>query len=265
MILIIFFISGLIIGSFLNVIIYRLRIFDDILGRSHCPHCKNKIRWYDNIPLLSFVLLGAKCRDCEGKISWQYPLVEFFTGVVFALTAYYFFDIANLGTLWETGFYLIVFSLLMVLLTYDWLYMEVPILIFWIILGVIGVNLIFVSMGEWGAVSSLGDYTFLNKILGGLVAWFFFFCLVYFSREKWMGWGDVYVGFLVGLILGWPSVLLGLMLAFTLGAVYALILLAGKKVGLKTEVPFIPFLVSGLIGTVFLTEQFPLWMNYFYF
>ena len=134
MILIIFFISGLIIGSFLNVIIYRLRIFDDILGRSHCPHCKNKIRWYDNIPLLSFVLLGAKCRDCEGKISWQYPLVEFFTGVVFALTGYYFFDSANLTTLWETGFYLIIFSLLIVLLTYDWLYMEVPILIFWIIL-----------------------------------------------------------------------------------------------------------------------------------
>ncbi|MEF3692399.1 MAG: prepilin peptidase [Candidatus Moraniibacteriota bacterium] len=265
MIFIIFFIGGLIIGSFLNVIIYRLRIFDDILGRSHCPHCKSKIRWYDNIPLLSFVLLRAKCRDCEGKISWQYPLVEFFTGVVFALTGYYFFDSADLSTLWETGFYLIIFSLLMVLLTYDWLYMEVPILIFWIILGAIAVNLIFVFWGEWEVVSNFWDYTFLNNILGGFVAWLFFFSLVFFSKEKWMGWGDVYVGLLVGLILGWPSVLLGLMLAFTLGAIYALILLAGKKVGLKTEVPFIPFLVAGVVVGIFLTEQIPLWADYFYF
>lgn len=261
----IFFIFGLIIGSFLNVIIYRLRIFDTILGRSHCPHCKSQIRWYDNIPLFSFILLGAKCRDCEGKISWQYPLVEFFTGVVFALTGYYFFDIGSFSAVWETGFYLIVFSLLIVLLTYDWFYMEMPVLIFWIILGVIAINLINVSMWELRLGFQFTELSLINYMIGGFLAWLFFFCLVFFSKEKWMGWGDVYIGLLVGLILGWPSVLLGLMSAFTLGAVYALILLAGKKVGLKTEVPFIPFLVSGLIIGIFLTEQFPSWMSYFYF
>jgi leader peptidase (prepilin peptidase)/N-methyltransferase len=81
--IIIFFILGLIIGSFLNVVVYRLNLAESILGRSQCPHCKAKVRWYDNVPLLSFVLLGAKCRDCGEKISWQYPILEFFTGVVF--------------------------------------------------------------------------------------------------------------------------------------------------------------------------------------
>jgi prepilin signal peptidase PulO-like enzyme (type II secretory pathway) len=263
MVFLIFFIIGLIIGSFLNVIIYRLRIFDTILGRSNCPHCKSQIRWYDNVPLLSFILLGAKCRDCEGKISWQYPMVEFFTGIIFALVGIYFFDANSFMSLWETVFYLIVLALLIVLLTYDWLYMEVPILIFWIILGILGVNLVLISYLEMNAGLNIGLISLWDNLIGGFVAWLLFFSLVFFSKEKWMGWGDVYVGLLAGLILGWPNIFLGLLLSFSMGAVYSGFLILRKKGDMKTAVPFVPFLVMGIILTIFITKEFPLLMSYF--
>lgn len=262
MILLIFFILGLIIGSFLNVVIYRLRLLDTIMGRSHCPHCATQIKWYDNIPLLSFVLLGAKCRDCRGQISWQYPVVEFFTGIVFALVGRYFFNFADMFGLWETSFYLIIFSLFLVLLVYDWLYLEVPIFIFWLILSIVVINLGFVAANEisWGL--EFGQLSFIYNLIGGFVAWLFFFCLVFFSKERWMGWGDVYVGLLVGLILGWPSVLLGLLLSFTVGAVYSLILIGMKKTTLKSQIPFVPFLAIGMMLAIFITREFPMIMDY---
>ena len=265
MIVVIFFVSGLIIGSFLNVIVYRLRLVDTILGRSNCPHCSSQIRWYDNIPLLSFILLRAKCRDCEGKISWQYPLVEFSTGVIFVLVSRYFFNFIDLASLWETGFYLIIFSLLIILLVYDWQYMEVPILIFWITLGILLVNFIFISWQEIGMGVGVHSLSVTYDLVGGFVAWFFFFCLVFFSKEKWMGWGDVYIGLLAGLILGWPNILLGLLLSFTIGALYSIFIIILKKGSMKSQVPFIPFLVIGTFLAIFLAREFPFIWSYIIF
>jgi len=130
--MLIFFIGGLIIGSFLNVIVYRLRLAETILGRSHCPHCKRKIRWYDNIPLLSFILLRARCRDCGAKISWRYPLLELFTGLVFALVGKFVFLFGGFMPYLQVGLILIIFSLFIILMAYDWQFMEMPVIIFWI-------------------------------------------------------------------------------------------------------------------------------------
>jgi len=116
---IIFFLLGLIIGSFLNVVVYRLNAMETLLGRSHCPHCRKKIRWYDNVPILSFILLAAKCRDCGQKISWKYPIYEFLTGVIFMFIGNYFFSISFPITWITTAYYLIVFSLLLVIFAYD--------------------------------------------------------------------------------------------------------------------------------------------------
>lgn len=262
MTLIIFFIAGLIIGSFLNVAVYRLRLVDTVLGRSRCPHCASQIEWHDNIPLVSFILLRARCRGCKGKISWQYPLVEFLTGIVFVLVGRYFFNFLDVFSLWETGFYLIIFSLLIILLVYDWQYMEVPILIFWIILGVLVANFIFISWTELNMGLGPKELTIVNNLIGGFIGWFFFFCLVFFSKEKWMGWGDVYIGSLAGLILGWPNILLGLLLTFTIGAGVSVILILSKKTSMKSQVPFIPFLVIGTILTIFITREFPFILNY---
>lgn len=265
---VIFFIAGLIIGSFLNVIIYRLRLMDTILGRSNCPHCASQIRWYDNIPLLSFILLRARCRDCEGKISWQYPAVEFFTGIIFVLISRYFFNFLDLMSLWETGFYLIIASLLIVLLVYDWQYMEVPILIFWIILSVIAVNLAFIGFSEINlsvVTDGFKSLSIFYNLIGGFVAWLFFFCLVFFSKEKWMGWGDVYVGLLAGLILGWPNILFGLLLSFTIGSIFSVGIILSKKGNMQSQVPFVPFLVLGTFLAIFITREFPFILNYFIF
>jgi len=261
----IFFVVGLIIGSFLNVIIYRLRLMESIAGRSYCPHCKHKISWYDNIPLLSFILLRAKCRTCKGDISWQYPLVEFLSGIIFLLVAKYFLIIGSVTTYWETLFYLIIFSLLLVLLAYDWKFMEVPILIFWIILGTSTIYFIYSDfIGLQSGIDTISLRT-ISGLVGGFTAWIFFFSLVFFSKEKWMGWGDVYIGFLVGFILGWPNILIGLLLSFAIGAVYAIIaMLVGKK-NMKSQIPFIPFLVVGTMLTVFIYKIFPNINYYFYF
>src|SRR3989344_2201116 len=127
MIVIIFFIFGLIIGSFFNVLVYRLRDAETLLGRSFCRQCKHQIRWYDNIPLLSFVLLRGQCRDCETKISWQYPAVEFITGVLFALVGLIFFVSGGDARMWwEIAWLVSIASCFVVIAIYDLRYMEIP-------------------------------------------------------------------------------------------------------------------------------------------
>ena len=261
----IFFIGGLIIGSFLNVVVYRLRLTETILGRSYCPHCKTKIKWYDNIPLLSFVMLKAKCRNCKGAISWRYPLIELFTGIIFALVGKYFLILSNSFSYWQTGFLLLIFSLFLILLAYDWQFMEMPMIIFWLLLGAILVYLIFISLNQYLMGVSFYQISLVSGLIGGFIAWLFFFLLVFFSKEKWMGWGDVYVGFLAGLILGWQNIMFGLLLSFMIGSICAIIIVILKKGTMKSQIPFIPFLVSGTILTIFISQIFPEIIHYLYF
>jgi prepilin signal peptidase PulO-like enzyme (type II secretory pathway) len=133
MIILIFFITGLIVGSFLNVLAMRLHTAEEIfLSRSKCPRCKKLIHWYDNIPVLSFIFLKFRCRDCQKPISWLYPTVEIFTGVVFALVGWQFFQLENFETWLLTFFHLVIASSLVVILVYDWLYMEIPSSVLWV-------------------------------------------------------------------------------------------------------------------------------------
>ncbi len=257
MTILIFFILGLIVGSFLNVVISRLRTAETILGHSHCPRCKARIRWYDNIPLFSFAILGTRCRDCKEKISWQYPSVELAAGILFALVGNYFFAAADLQSWLMTIFYLVVFSLLLVIFAYDFKFMEIPMIILWIgIIWTIASYLLF----DWlnfiprEGILSIKLY---SGILAGFSAFLFFFVLSAGSREKWMGIGDAYVGLLAGLIVGWPAILPALAIAFTLGAVSGLILIALKKKTMKSQVPFAPFLAAGTILVILIPKIFP--------
>jgi leader peptidase (prepilin peptidase)/N-methyltransferase len=247
--LIIFFLFGLIIGSFLNVLVYRIRTAETILGRSHCQKCKKTIRWYDNIPLLSFVLLKFKCRECGEKISWQYPLVEFFTGVVFAILANQYFVLENVATWPIVGVMLFLVSALVVIFVYDILYMEIPSLV---LFPAIALALVFNFFLDWGKdFSVIWERASVSGILAGAGAFLFFFCLSFFSREKWMGMGDAYLVILLGIILGWPKILLGLFLAFAIGAVYGIILIGLKKKKMKSQLPFAPFLILGTFIALF--------------
>ncbi|HOF42691.1 MAG TPA: prepilin peptidase [Candidatus Moranbacteria bacterium] len=260
---IIFFILGLIVGSFLNVVVYRLNQVESILGRSRCPHCKKKIRWFDNIPLLSFFLLSARCRDCGDKISWQYPLVEFSTGVVFALIGNYFFLLYNSSTWALTAYYLIIFSLLMVILVYDIKYMEIPMLILWLGVGITLAFFLYFDWRDFNDAMSFWDFKTISGLFGGLVAFLFFFALASYSKETWMGFGDAYLGLLAGFIVGWPNIIATLMISFAIGAAISVGLIMLRKKTMKSQIPFAPFLIAGTFLVVVLPQIFPVLKNIF--
>jgi prepilin signal peptidase PulO-like enzyme (type II secretory pathway) len=262
--IIIFFILGLILGSFLNVVVFRLNLAETLLGRSHCPHCKAKIRWHDNVPILSFIFLGAKCRDCAGKISWQYPMVEIFTGIVFAFIGSYFFSIVDMKTWIETLFFLGAFSMLIVIAMYDLKYMEIPMLVLW---SAVIWTIIFSLILDWinfSPIIGLINLKIFSGILAGIAAFLFFFLLSYLSKEKLMGMGDAYLGLLTGLVVGWPQIIFALMLSFFFGSISGIFLILKKKKTMKSQIPFAPFLVLGIFASVFVFQAFPEIQNYFW-
>lgn len=258
--LIIFFILGLIIGSFINVVVYRLNVAESlVLDRSRCPHCKKIISWYDNIPLLSFVILKFRCRNCREKISYQYPLVEFFIGVIFALIGAKYFSASDVSTWTPTIYYLGAASALMAIFVYDFLYMEIPGLVLWPAVGwAIAFNLLL----DWNK-NDLGNNIWNSLTFSGTLAAFasfvFFFLLVAVSREKWMGMGDAYLVIFLGLVLGWPQILMALMLAFSIGAIFGLALIVLKKKKMESQIPFAPFLVLGTLLSLFFYADIISW------
>lgn len=258
--IIIFLILGLIVGSFLNVVIYRMSVAESFAsGRSKCPHCQTMIRWYDNFPLVSFVILNAKCRDCKKPISWQYPLVEFFTGVLFVLVGMKFLVLGDMSTWMPAGYFLGVASFLVVIFVYDLLHMEIPNLVIWVaIFWSIVFNLILDWEGKFLPNGPLGLLTF-SGTLAAVSAFIFFFFLVIKSKEKWMGMGDAYLVIFLGLFLGWPNILLALFLAFSSGAIIGLLMVAIRKKGMKSPIPFAPFLVAGSIVAMLWGNQIINW------
>jgi len=256
-----FFILGLIIGSFLNVLVYRLKDAETLLGRSFCRNCKHQIRWYDNVPLVSFLLHRGACRDCETKISWQYPTLEFLTGIIFALIGYFFFSPEIAFSFVETGWLLVLVSCLLVIGAYDLRYMEIPLSL--LIVSVCLTYVFFLSTFFLFPEAFYSSQLWYG-LLGGSVVCGFFFFLVWLSHETWMGWGDVWLGFVAGSVVGLPLILPMLTLSFGLGAVVGLISIAYKKKGLKSQIPFAPFLVAGVILILFLPKIFPVFSQFLF-
>ncbi|MCX6808512.1 MAG: prepilin peptidase [Candidatus Berkelbacteria bacterium] len=238
---IIVFLTGLSIGSFLNVVILRIDNLQSILTeRSQCPKCKKIINWYDLIPFLSFMLLKAKCRFCNEKISWQYPIVEVGTAFLFL------FLFLTLGLSWGLVFYVIVFSLLTVLFVYDLKTETVPEVLVWIALGL-------AVLGGW----YYGHFGLSSMLLGALIGGGPLALLVYVSKERWMGVGDIKIGLILGVLCGYPRSVVAMFSAFVIGSVVGIIylLLTDKKVsqkGLKKSLPFAPFIIlATLIGITY--------------
>ena len=265
----IFFIVGLIVGSFLGVVNYRLKVAEDIVfKRSHCPHCKRQIRWYDNIPLLSFVILAGQCRECREKISWKYPAVELLTGLLYAAVAWKFLGgwgisaekILAGNDIVEMSFWLFTVSYLVLIFFHDLSYMLIPDAA---VYPAIIVTLLF---QYWKYLQGpLGIATLKNPLVGSffaaIVASLFFFFLIWVSRGKWIGGGDVKLGFLTGAIVGWPKILFALFFAYMIGAVVSLILIGLKKKTWKSQIPFGPFIVTGILIVMFFSEQIQFWAN----
>lgn len=234
--LILFLIFGLVVGSFLNVLILRTDDLVSVLNtRSRCPNCKTKLSWKDLIPVVSFLILKARCRYCDKPISWQYPVVELSTGILFAVLYYYF------GLTIQTFYYIAIFSVLLVVLVHDIKTEEVPEIFVWIALGL--------SIFGWLA----GGFGFWQMILGAIISGGFLGLIVFISKEKWMGAGDIKLGVIMGLLLGAGVAWLGLLMSFVLGSVIGLILMAFRIKSVKDSVPFAPFiilatLISLLVG-----------------
>jgi leader peptidase (prepilin peptidase)/N-methyltransferase len=239
--LLIALVIGLIIGSFLNVLIFRADNLKTIFyTRSECPKCHHKLNWKDLIPVISFFILRRRCRYCGKPISWQYPLVEAGTGLTLLLLAWFLG-----GLTLSFFFYALIFSLLIVVFVYDFATQFVPEEYVWIalILAIIG-------------GSYFGHFSFKNMIFGGLVAGGFPALLVVISREHWMGAGDIKISLILGLLLGYPKAIIGMFVAFFLGAIIGVAYIYLGKKTMKDTLPFGPFLITATLICLIFGDYF---------
>jgi len=254
---------GLAIGSFLNCLIWRLHTRESLIDRSHCPKCGHKIAWYDNIPLLSFLLLRGRCRNCHEPISIQYPLVELVTGLLFVLAFYQNFGVSELSCV--TCYVLPVMRLLR-----DWFVIAVMIVIFiydlrwYLILDVVSLpaaGIILASNLYLGNTTynicrlenlwSCNALSWSGMLISAIIGGSFFLAQFIVSRGRWIGGGDIRLGLLMGFILGWPFILVALMIAYFLGSIAGLGLVAANRKKWGSQIPFGVFLTTATIITMF--------------
>jgi leader peptidase (prepilin peptidase) / N-methyltransferase len=235
----ILFIMGLCVGSFLNVVIARVPQGRSVVHPgSACPRCGQPIAWFDNIPLLSYVVLRARCRHCKEPISLRYPLVELLTGLLFVLTAW------ELGS----GLHLLAgLALMATLIAITAIDLDCQLIPDVISLPGIVVGFVLSAIA--------GQPGWLDSLIGILVGGGLFFVIIVASRGG-MGGGDMKLGAMLGAFLGWKLVLVAALLAVLSGGVVAIILLALRSKGRKDAVPFGPFLALG--GAVSLFWGVPL-------
>ena len=257
--LVIFYI-GAGLGSFLSVIISRVHNNESgiILGRSHCAKCKQPLVSIDLIPIASYLMLKGKCRYCKEKISPHYPMIEFLTGIVLAALygKFPFIDLSSLSPSvsieWTYAIefirYASVSFVLIAIFFYDLLYEEIP-----DIFTYFGIAIALLS----NIVTGTPGPTLY--IPGAAIGALFFEAQLLISRGKWIGSGDVTLGLLMGILLGWKSLLIALFIAYLAGSMISLFLLVFKKVDRKTKIPFAPFLVTGTIVALLFGEEIIGW------
>ena len=283
--LFVLFILGLVLGSFLNVLTLRYNpdakfSMRAIRGRSRCMSCSKQLRWYELIPLISFIIQKGKCRSCRTKISWQYPLVELAMGCI-AVGVWYIF----------TQIFILPSSslLLLGLVVAFWILVSTTLLFAFIIdarhyiipngtnlfIGLLGLLwTVFLWRGGFDSEIARGSFllhfapliepwstVLLNHIVGMLVVGVFFFFLVFATRGRGMGVGDIKLIAALGLLFGWPDILLIVVLSFILGTLFVSPLLIIRRKKGSDHIPFGPFIIlasfvvffwgAGLLGIYF--------------
>jgi leader peptidase (prepilin peptidase)/N-methyltransferase len=234
---ILIFIYGLIIGSFLNVCIYRIPREESIAWPgSHCPACSHSLKWYDNIPLVSYLLLKGRCRYCKSIVSVQYPLVESLNAFVYIIMYLKF----GFGV--DFIFYSLMSSVLLAIVFIDLKEMIIPdsLVLCILVLSVIHKA---INYFLYGISPDL-----IGSILGLLAGGGLFLAIVVISRGG-MGGGDVTLTGALGFVLGIRYILLNIFLSFVLGAIISIVLLVSKIKTRKDPIPFGPFIVLGFLIT----------------
>lgn len=253
------FISGLCIGSFLNVVLFRKSPDSQkrqLSGRSFCPNCKKTLAWHELIPLLSFFILKKRCLKCKKPISWQYPFVEFFTGVLFVAVSKYAFDIYGLkaSCLIIILLLCIIVSFFILLFVYDLKYLVLPNSFLYLSLFFVLFYKVFLFV-----LNNFDFKVMLGSLGAALIAGGFFAFLVFISNEQWMGIGDIFLGIIIGILSGWPNVLVSLFFAFVSGGVIGVLLVLSKQKAMKSRVPFGPFLLAGALFGMFFGDKIIRW------
>lgn len=229
---------GLIVGSFLNVVIYRIPAGISIVKpASRCPSCESPISARDNIPVFGWLLLGGRCRNCGAGISKRYPFVEALTAVLFALTAWRHADDAGLPAM------LLFVAGLVALSAIDLDTLTLPRKIIWTTYGLCAIALLV------GGVLT-DDVRGIVEAAGASAAAFALLFVIHVISPRGMGFGDVRLAALIGLVLGWLEfgvVFVGLFFGFLLASVVGITLMALKRRGRKDRIPFGPFLAAGAV------------------
>ena len=221
------FLIGISIGSFLNVCIYRIPKKEDIVfERSHCMSCGNVLKWYELIPLFSFLVQGGKCRNCKTKLSVQYPLIELLNGLI-----YVWIFMVN-GVNLESILFCICASVLIVISVIDWRTYEIPFGCN-IIIGILGIVRVFLNLAHWY------DYVIGFFAVSGL-----FLIIYWITKGRGIGGGDIKLMAAAGLLLGWQNILLSLMIGSIAGSVIHLALM--KIQGKDRVLAFGPYLAFGI-------------------
>jgi prepilin signal peptidase PulO-like enzyme (type II secretory pathway) len=263
MVFVFIFIFGLVIGSFLNVLIWRLKTGESVVkGRSHCPKCKHVLGFWDLIPVLSFVIQKGKCRYCGGKISWQYPAVELVTAILFVVAyiqifnfqfsifnefSIFNFQILNLLRWWFA------IAVMIVIFVYD---LKYSLILDKVIYPAAAVAFLASPLIYGGTVTW---HNFFSVIMAAAIGGGFFLLQYLLSGGKWIGGGDVKMGFLMGLILGIEGILVALFFSYVIGALISLGLVAAGKKSMKSQIPFGTFLATGTIIAMFWGGEIVKW------
>jgi len=234
------FFLGIILGSFANVCIYRLPKSRQVIsGRSFCPKCKKKIKWYDNLPLVSFLILKMKCRNCNKIISPRYFIVEFLTGIIFLVI---FFNFNSLTTL----IFLCALSLILIMIFFIDLEN-------FIIPDVLNFSLMFLAFMK-NFLPNLNtsfvqdiDKSIIGGIVGYLCIWLIIFLYKTIKKIDGMGLGDAKLMAGIGLLFGWQSVPFVLFVSSVLGLIFVIPSLLNKQKNMRSEIPFGPFIIVASI------------------
>jgi leader peptidase (prepilin peptidase)/N-methyltransferase len=242
---------GLVIGSFLNVCIHRLPRRTSIVSPgSQCPHCGYVLRWYDNVPVLSYVLLGGRCRGCKARISPRYPIVELITMAVFVAHGLVFgVDIILVPRL-------LFACALIVLFAID---LEHHLLLDVITLPGIVVGLAFSLLLPPGIQSAV-----IGVLVGGGVLWLIGEAYYRYAGEEGMGGGDVKMLAMIGAFLGWKLAVLTLVFSSLAGSLVGLLVIATRRGGMKYALPYGTFLAIGALVASLFGDQIVAWYTGLY-
>ncbi len=235
------FIFGLIIGSFLNVLIDRLPLEETIKGRSHCDYCRHQLSALDLVPVLSFFYLKGSCRYCRQKISWFYPLVELTTAILFVLSWAYF----PFHTFAIKVAYLGIVSCLIVVFFSDLKYQMIP----------DSIQIAFFVFSLFALGENIAPLPFMRHAAASVGVMGPILLIYLFTRGVGMGFGDVKFTLTLGFLLGLEKGFIGLYLAFIIGAAFSIVLILLGKKRLKSKIAFGPFLVTGAFIVLFWGDQ----------